>query len=105
MKVYATTAGAFTDADETMLGMLAGAAATLIGAGQSPEAPHRLSAALQETLTDRQTIDVATGVLMAIRHLPQEQARRLMLDTARTGHQSLLEIARQLLDRATDPAP
>jgi hypothetical protein len=103
MKVYATTPAAFTAADEKMLGLLACAAATLLGAGQTSEAPHRLSAALQGALTDRQTIDVATGVLMERRHLTQPQARRLMLEAARTSHRGLLETARDLLDRSTDP--
>jgi GAF domain-containing protein len=103
LKVYATTPGAFTVEDEHMLGLLAGAAATLLSAGQSTDAPHRLSAALQEALTDRQSTDMAVGILMERRDLEQAPARALLLETARTSGRPLLEIARQILDRTTDP--
>ena len=103
MKVYTTTAHAFSDADERMLSLLATAAATLLAAGQVPEAPHRISTALQTALSDRQSVDVATGILMERRDLTQHEARRLLLGTARTRDRPLLEIARELLERTTDP--
>lgn len=103
MKVYTTTAHAFSATDERMLTLLATAAATLLAGGQTPDAPHRLSTALQTALSDRQSVDVATGILMGRRDLTQQEARRLLLETARTRNQPLLEIARQLLERTTDP--
>jgi GAF domain-containing protein len=103
MKVYTTDAHAFSAADERMLVLLATAAATLLAGGQAPDAPHRLSAALQAALSDRQAVDVATGILMERHDLTQEDARRLLLETARTRHRPLLEIARALLGRTADP--
>jgi GAF domain-containing protein len=103
MKVYTTTAHAFGAADEHRLRLLATAAATLLAAGQTPEAPHQLSATLQTTFSDRQAVDVATGILMERRDLTQQEARHLLLETARAGNRPLLEIAREVLERTTDP--
>lgn len=103
MKVYTTVAHAFSAADERLLVLLATAAATLLAAGQTPSAPHRLSTALRTALLDRQAVDVATGILMERGDLTQDNARRLLLATARTRHRPLLEIARQLRDRTPDP--
>ncbi|MHC5560859.1 GAF and ANTAR domain-containing protein [Kocuria sp. U4B] len=103
LKIYATTAGAFTVTDERMVGLLAGAAATLLGAGQDPQAPRRLSAALQAALGERQAMDMATGLLMARRHLGAEDARRWLLETAAADHRPAPELARELLEAAEDP--
>lgn len=104
LKVYATTAHAFSVEDEHMLGLLAGATATLLSAGQTSEAPQRLSAALQAALGDRQSVDVAVGVLMERWGLDQDRARALLLETARSEQRPLLETARQVLARPTGPA-
>ena len=103
LKVCATTAHAFTVEDEHMLGLLAGAAATLLSAGQVSEAPQRLSTALQGALSDRQSVDMAVGVLMERRDLSEDRARVLLLDTARADPRPLVEIARQVLERTSDP--
>lgn len=103
LKIYATTEHAFTADDERMLGLLATAAATLLGVGQASDAPHRLGTALQAALADRQTVDTAIGMLMERRSLTEQDARRLLLETAHTHHRSLLETARQLVDRTADP--
>ncbi|MGX5359108.1 GAF and ANTAR domain-containing protein [Kocuria sp. KH4] len=103
LKIYATTAGAFSATDERMVGLLAGAAATLLGAGQGPQAPHRLSAALQAALGERQATDMATGMLMAQHHLGAQDARRWLLETAAAQSRPAPELARELLDTAEDP--
>lgn len=104
MEVYATTAHAFSADDERTLALLAGAAATFCGAAQGSEAPHRLSAALKAALRDRQTIDMAAGMLMERRGLNSEAARGEMLEASRAQGRPLAVIARQVLDHPATPA-
>lgn len=102
LKVYTTTADGFTAADERRLSLLAAAAATLLGAAQTSEAPHKLSQALRTALTDRQTVDVATGIVMERRGLDQQQARAALLQASRSQGLPLLEVAHAILDPALD---
>ena len=70
---------------------------TLLGAAQTSEAPHQLSQALRTALTDRQTVDVATGIVMERRGVDQHQARVALLEASRDQGLPLLEIARSVL--------
>ncbi|MFF0946076.1 GAF and ANTAR domain-containing protein [Kocuria sp. CPCC 205300] len=102
MKVYATVGDAFTDHEERQLGLLAAAAATLLGAAQTTDAPQRLSAALQTGLEDRQAIDRATGMLMEQRATDPDDAHCLLLTAARAQGRPMAEVARQILQRHPD---
>jgi len=84
LKVYATAPGAFGEAEEQLLGLLADAAATLLGSAQATDAPVRLSGTLRTALTSREIIGMATGVLMARDHLGPEAARAALLERAHT---------------------
>lgn len=97
LKVYATTAGAFSAHDEAVLTELAAAAATLLGAGQSPDAPRGLTDGALEALADRRTVDVATGVVMERHRLAEDDARRRLLTGARDTGRPLVEHAQQLI--------
>lgn len=57
MKVYSTEPDGFSVEDEHRLLLLAGAAATLLGAAQGSDAPQQLSAGLQALLADRQAVE------------------------------------------------
>lgn len=103
LKVYARAAHAFSVHDETLLIELATAAATLLAAGQEPEAPQQLGTTVQATLAERHTIAVATGILMERHRLGHDEARQLLLESARTGGRPVAEHARRLLERPTDP--
>lgn len=102
MKVYATTPAAFGDGEEQLLGLLAAAAATLLGAAQTREAPQRISDGLKAALHDRQTVAVATGVLMERHDLDQDSAQQRLLHDARTQGRPLVQTAGQVLDRRAD---
>ncbi|HEX2300329.1 MAG TPA: ANTAR domain-containing protein [Pseudonocardiaceae bacterium] len=102
MKVYARDPGAFTAEDETTLGLLAGAVAVLLGGGQPGDAPHRLSAAVQAALADRQEVGVAVGVLTERHGTGLEQARAALLDEAVIQDRPLAQVARQILARPAD---
>lgn len=105
LKVCAPTADAFSDQDEHMLGLLACAAATLLGAGQATDAPQRLSDALQEELRDRQSVDMAVGILMERCDLDQGPARALVQEQALRSGRPVPELARRILERGSDPFP
>ena len=102
MKVYARDPGAFTVEDEGTLGLLAGAVAVLLGCAQSSDAPHRLSASLQEALADRQEVGVAVGVLMERHGTDVQEARAALLDEALLQDRPLAQVARQTLARPSD---
>lgn len=97
MKVYAAAPGAFGDAEVRLLGLLADVAATLLGAAQPVEAPVRLSASLRETLRSRETVALATGVLMARDRLGPEAARSALLSRARGDGRRVVEVASAVL--------
>lgn len=102
MKVYACTPGAFGDAEERLLELLAEAAATLLGAAQAVDAPARLSTSLEESLQSRDTVGLAVGVLMARAHLDSEAARSVLLEQARAEGRRVGEIALEVLDAERD---
>ncbi|MFF0905395.1 UNVERIFIED_CONTAM: GAF and ANTAR domain-containing protein [Kocuria sp. CPCC 205316] len=97
MKVYAATPAAFGDAEEKLLVQLAAAAATLLVAAQTTEAPVRLSTALKKALATRETIGLAAGVLMARQHLDPETARAALLEQAQSQGRRVSEIAAEVL--------
>ncbi|GAA1774389.1 GAF and ANTAR domain-containing protein [Kocuria aegyptia] len=104
MKIYATTAGAFGTREERRLLLLASAAGTLLGAAQGSDAPHRLSAAMQQALTDRTAVEAATGMLMERHSTDHESARRMLLTASRDQGRPLAQIARRVLERTADTA-
>ncbi|GAA2119369.1 hypothetical protein [Kocuria atrinae] len=61
LKVYAAEPHAFSQTEVHLLGLLADAAATLLGTTQSIESPVRLSKVLTDALTTRDTIGMAAG--------------------------------------------
>ncbi|MEX5303863.1 GAF and ANTAR domain-containing protein [Kocuria sabuli] len=102
MKVYAGEPGAFTGEDAAMLGMLAGAVAVLLGCAQPADAPRRLSASVQEALSDRQEVGVAVGVLMERHGTDVQQARAALMAEAVLQDRPLAHVARQTLARPAD---
>ncbi|HSK33400.1 MAG TPA: GAF and ANTAR domain-containing protein [Propionicimonas sp.] len=103
MKVYATVDDAFTGYEEQQLGLLAAAAATLLGSAQAADAPQRLSAEWQAGLEDRQAVDRATGMLMEQRATDPDDAHCVLLTASRAQGRPMAEVARQILQRHPDP--
>jgi small ligand-binding sensory domain FIST len=104
LKVYATAPAAFGEAEERLLGLFADAAATLLGAAQTTDAPVRLSASLKAALATRETVGLAAGVLMAREHLDPESARSLLLEQAHAQGRRVAEVAAEILDRGPEDA-
>lgn len=97
LKVYAAEPRAFGETEVHLLGLLADAAATLLGTAQSIDSPARLSKALTDALTTRDTIGTAAGVLMAQEHLSRDSARIRLLDRARTSDRRVIDVASEIL--------
>ncbi len=97
LKVYAAEPHAFGETEVHLLGLLADAAATLLGTAQSVESPVRLSKALTDALSTRDTISMAAGVLMAQEHLSRDVARIRLLERARTSNRRVLDVASEIL--------
>ncbi|GAB2629424.1 hypothetical protein GCM10009696_36970 [Kocuria himachalensis] len=103
MKVYAAEPHAFTDHEEHLLGMLAVAAATLLGAAQGTGAAQRLSAELPGVLVERQQVQAAVGMLMERHDLDAKAAHTRLLAAARQQQVPVLDLAVRLTHRADDP--
>jgi GAF domain-containing protein len=100
LKVYARSPDAFGDTEQHLLGQLADAAATLLGAAQPIETPVRLSATLKAALASRDTVELAAGVLIAQDHLDPETARSVLLERARAQGRRVAEVAAEVLEAA-----
>jgi GAF domain-containing protein len=103
VKVYAAEPEAFTEHEEHLLVLLATAAATLLGAAQSPQSVHRLSTELKSALADRQQVQAAVGILMERHDLDADAAHTRLLVAARRQGVPLLGIAARVVGRADDP--
>lgn len=104
VKVYAGEPEAFTDYEEHLLGLLAGAAATLLGAIQDSHTAYELTTELEDALAARLVIQQAVGVLMGRYDLDTDTAHDRLLRTARQHQAPVLEIAQCLLRHPEDPA-
>ena len=100
LKVYATAPGAFGDAEERLLGLLADAAATLLGAAAVVDAPVGLAAPWEDALEPRELMGLAADVLMARDRLSPEGARAALVEGACTQDRGLAEVATEVVDAA-----
>ncbi|GAA1760764.1 GAF domain-containing protein [Kocuria aegyptia] len=100
LTVHASTPGAFGAAEERLLGLLADAAATLLGAAHAVDAPVRLSIPWEETLDPRELMGLAAGVLMARDQLTPEAARAALAEEAGTQDRGVAEVAAATVDAA-----
>ncbi|KUG61418.1 hypothetical protein AVL61_00340 [Kocuria rosea subsp. polaris] len=103
IKVYASGPHAFTEHEEHLLDLLAGAAATLLGAAQEPGEIHRLSTSLTSALADRQVILIAVGILMERHQIDREAAHRLLLAETRRRKMPVIVLAACVAGHADDP--
>lgn len=85
--------------------LLASAAGTLLGAAQGSDAPQRLSASMQQALSDRTAVETATGMLMERHSTDHESTRRMLIEASRDRDRPLARIARRVVERATDKTP
>lgn len=103
VKVYAGEPEAFTEHEEHLLGLLAGAAATLLGAVQDSRSAHQLTGQLHNAVAGRHEIQQAVGLLMERHDLEAEAAHARLLAGARQQHLPVVELASRVLHHAEDP--
>lgn len=99
VKVYAAEPCAFTEHEEHLLGLLATAAAALLGAAQSARSVHRFGDELKSSLAERHQVQAAVGILMERHDLDIDAAHTQLLLTARQQQVPTLEIAARLVRR------
>jgi GAF domain-containing protein len=103
VKVYAGEPEAFTEHEEHLLGLLAGAAATLLGASQDSHTAHQLTGQLHDAVLGHQDIQQAVGLLMERHDLEADTAHSRLLDGARQQQLPVLELAVRLLHHSEHP--
>lgn len=103
VRVYATDQEAFTDYEEQLLSLLAGAAATLLETIQDSQSAHQLTAELKDAVAARQDVQQAVGLLMERYDLEAETAHARPLAAARVQHLSVSALSARLLHHADDP--
>ncbi len=97
IKLYATTAGAFSHADERTLASFADRAATLVANARAYERASRFSEQFKHTLRDRDLVTMAKGFLMGRDGLDEDAAFDRLLSVARADGLSPAEAATGLL--------
>lgn len=100
MKVYSSTADAFTEADERMLVLLAKSAAALLGHIQSSDTPRRISEELKTSLKNRDALSIARGILMERHQVDEHAALTRLILLAKERGITLRSMAGFLIDEA-----
>ncbi|WP_370964373.1 GAF and ANTAR domain-containing protein [Amycolatopsis sp. cg9] len=102
IKVYGRQPGAFGDTAEEVLAKFAGQAATLVANARAHDRADRFSDLFLATLRERDTINLAKGVLVERDGVDEETAFGTLLATAHARDRSPAAAARELLDAARD---
>jgi GAF domain-containing protein len=97
IKVYSTAVAAYDGTSEGILRRFADQAAILISNVQTAQAAKQLSAQLQETLTGRQVIAIATGVVMARKQLDHDAAYRYLIGLSHRARLPIRLLAAQIV--------
>lgn len=101
LKMYGGLPGAYDADSGRILALFAGPAATLLSHIQASDAPHRMSAGLQESLYTRDLVNRACGMLMERHGISHEAALRRLLGDARSADLTLARYSAQLVGQTT----
>lgn len=107
LNIYCRRPHGFTAADERLAASLGSCASLALANARTYWRAARLADRLQQALSTRGIIDQATGILMAQRGCPAEQALHLLAAAAQRHHLTLHEVAADLIQQAStrQPAP
>ncbi|HKU12556.1 MAG TPA: GAF and ANTAR domain-containing protein [Sinomonas sp.] len=97
LKVYSDRPGTFTDRDVRILEMLARPAAVMLANVQARDAAERASASMSEAVSDRDAINMATGILMERERLSPDDALSRIVSLSRLKQRALRDIAQDLV--------
>ncbi len=101
LKMYGGLPGAYDADSGRVLSLFAGPAATLLSHIQASDAPHRMSAALQESLYTRDLVNRACGMLMERHGISHETALQQLLQDARCEGVAVARLSAVLIADAT----
>lgn len=101
MKVYCARPMNYGPHDEHVMRLLAGQAAILLANSQSLQQARRLSRQLTEAISSRDTIAVATGVLLARGATSRQDAFVALTTAARESGRPVEDVARTMLAAVT----
>jgi GAF domain-containing protein len=104
VKVYSPAPGAFGERTERLLSGFADAAAVLLANVASLDNERRLSAGLQQAVQDRDTLQLAKGVVMQRDGVSEQAAFHWLVAEARTSRRSLQALAASIVGTTTRPS-
>jgi GAF domain-containing protein len=101
VKVYSGQRAAFDGRTEQLLQGFCDTAALLLGNIASLDNGRQLSDHLRQALKDRDTVQLAKGIVMQREGLPEDQAFQLMVHEARATDRQLREVAARVISAAS----
>jgi GAF domain-containing protein len=100
VKVYSDVSGAFDERTERLLSGFADAAAVLLANVVSLDNERRLSARLQQAIQDRDTLQLAKGMVMQRDGVSEQTALRSLIGQADSGGRPVQELAASIVGTA-----
>lgn len=100
LKLYGTEAGSFTEHDQATATLFAAQAAILVNSAQTYDRAGQLSENLQAVLSERDTINRATGLIMCRENVSEDQAFTYLMSRAQGESGGVYRAASQLLGSA-----
>lgn len=104
VKVYSGQRAAFDTRAEQLLAGVADTAALLLANVVSLENARQLSEDLRQAVRDRDTVQLAKGILMHRDRLTEEDAFQSLIHKAKTGNRVLRDVAADTIDETTSAA-
>jgi GAF domain-containing protein len=104
VKVYSEAPGAFGERTERLLSGFADAAAVLLANVVSLDNERRLSAGLRQAMKERDTLQLAKGVVMQRDAVSEEAAFRWLVTEARVSQRSLQDLAASIVGTMSRPS-
>jgi GAF domain-containing protein len=108
LNIYSNRPGAFSDPEQPLATLCAQQASDLLASAALDVSPEDLSARLRNALQIRQTITLATGVIMTREGVSAEDAHTLLLQTSHQSAVPLREQAQAIVastQRGSPPGP
>jgi GAF domain-containing protein len=105
LKIYSAQPAQYDESTGEVLSLFAGTAATLLAHIQGSEAPLKMTESLKATMSSRDLINRACGMLMERHGISHEQAMQEMIRNARAAGATLVAVSEQLVTRVPPAEP
>ena len=103
LNIYSRTAEVFSEKEQQLAAAFASEASLILGNAGADDSDDDLAERLRETLTSRQVIARAEGVVMEREGISADDAYRLLVDFSRIGSQPLRQRAADVVDSTRRP--